>query len=251
VEDQLRFLVALAFAGLLIMLRLDAERFGAAEYEADQYGQPATIRRRFAWYVLGVALIFAVDLVHPSPGTGLLLGVGNPGEALIFGLAFGVVGTLLVLAIAWVRGRGVQLPSPQRYPDGLVNAVATAFIDEAAFRGIILAFLLATGMEVWAANLMQAIVYTLVTRVGAPGRELPMVGLTLVLGVFGGWLTIITGGIGAAFVGHAVTRFALFLVASQPGRVFTPGVGPDDDAYPSPSGGWRAVGAGDARSYGG
>ena len=39
-EETLRTLVALAFTGLLVMLRLDADRFGAAEYaEADRYGE--------------------------------------------------------------------------------------------------------------------------------------------------------------------------------------------------------------------
>jgi hypothetical protein len=249
VEDQLRLLVALAFAGLLIMLRLDAERFGAAEYDFDEYGQASTIRRRAAWYVLGLVLVVAVDLVHPSPSTGLLLRFGNTAEALVFGLAFAAVGVLQVLAFAWLRGRGLRLPPPERYPGGIINSVATAFIDEAAFRGIILAFLLATGMEAWAANLIQAIVYTLVTRVGAPGRELPMVALTLVLGVFGGWLTITTTGIGAAFLGHAVTRFALFLVTSEAAPIYTPGAGRDDDARRVVPGGWRAIGTGGERSY--
>ena len=34
----------------------------------------------------------------------------------------------------------------------------------------------------------------------------------LAIGLVGGWVTIATGGIGAAFLGHALTRFAIFAV---------------------------------------
>ena len=55
-----------------------------------------------------------------------------------------------------------------------------------------------------------------------------MLVLVLFIGLFGGWLTIITGGIGAAFLGHAVTRFAVFLATGHAGRVAPPGAEPED-----------------------
>ena len=248
-EAELQFLIALAFTGLLVMLRLDAQRFGAAEFDTDQYGLPSTVRRRIAWYALGIGLVFAVYLIFPTPSTGLLLRPGGIGDTFVFGMAFAVVGVLQVIAIAWLRGRGLRMPSPERYPEGLVNAVATAFIDEATFRGIILALLLATGMEIWAAVVIQAIAYALATRSGAPGRETPVVLLMLFIGIFGGWLTIITLGIGAAFIGHAATRFALFLVSDQAYGVYRADPDIDEDAGLGAQGAWRTIGAGDARSY--
>ncbi len=70
--------------------------------------------------------------------------------------------------------------------------------------------------------------YALATRLGGPGRDRYMLVLVLFIGFFGGWLTIITGGIGAAFLGHAVTRFAVFLATGHAGRVAPPGAEPED-----------------------
>ena len=52
----------------------------------------------------------------------------------------------------------------------------------------------------------QAVIYALATRLGAPGRDRYMLVLTLGIGLVGGWLTVATGGIAAAFLGHAITR---------------------------------------------
>ena len=52
-----RTLIVIGLALLLAMLRLDAERFGTAEYyEASQDGERPRVRRRLAWYGIGVAL---------------------------------------------------------------------------------------------------------------------------------------------------------------------------------------------------
>ena len=53
-ETTLRVLVALALTGLLVMLRLDAARFGAAEYDEPVAGE-GRLRawgRRVAWYAI-------------------------------------------------------------------------------------------------------------------------------------------------------------------------------------------------------
>src|SRR3972149_1879636 len=115
-EEQLRILVTLGFTLLLIMLRLESEKFGAAEYDEPALdGRPPSLRWR---------------------------------------------------------------PAPARlYPGALLNSIATAFIDEAAFRGLLFAFLLGTGMDGSAANLIQAVVYALSTRLGGRGRDLYGVGL--------------------------------------------------------------------------
>ena len=47
-------LVGLGLTLLLVMLRLEAQRFGAAEYDEPVDGHAPSIRRRLAWYVLGV-----------------------------------------------------------------------------------------------------------------------------------------------------------------------------------------------------
>ena len=62
-----------------------------------------------------------------------------------------------------------------------------------------------------------ALLYGLATRLGAPGRPWYMLAAMVAIGLAGGWLTAITGGIGAAFIGHAITRVAIFLVTGHAG----------------------------------
>ena len=54
--------------------------------------------------------------------------------------------------------------------------------------------------------------------------------LSLGVGVVGGWLVLETGGIGAAILGHAVTRFAIFLATGHAGQVRPPGWEPEEEA---------------------
>ncbi|MFL5749392.1 MAG: hypothetical protein ACJ767_02110, partial [Chloroflexota bacterium] len=103
-EDDLRVLVTLGFGLLLLMLRLDAERFGAAEYDdvsIDSRG--LSLSRRLAWYLTGLVLIVGAVVVHPSAGSGLFLRLGDRLEAIVYGLGFAAVGTLQAVAFAWLR----------------------------------------------------------------------------------------------------------------------------------------------------
>ncbi|HVA84728.1 MAG TPA: CPBP family glutamic-type intramembrane protease [Candidatus Saccharimonadales bacterium] len=251
--DTLRILVSVGFALLLIMLRLDSERFGAAEYtEAARDGQTPALRRRLGWYLLGLMLIVGVDLINPSPGNSLFLRLGDRTQAIAFGFAFAAIGTLQAVGFAWLRYQRLRLPPTSSYPAALLNSIATAFIDEATFRAIFLAYLLATGMDGSAANAIQAIVYALSTRLGAPGRDLYMLVLVLVIGLLSGWLTIATGGIGAAFLGHAITRFAVFLTTGHVGRPAPRGREMEEiergQRLPE---GWQSIGAGESGRFDG
>jgi len=251
-ETEIRVLVTVGLMLLLIMLRLEAEKFGAAEYdEADSEGRPPSLRWRMAWYLTGLVLLVAADLVHPDAANGLYLRLGDRVEAIVFGLAYAAVGTLAAVAFAWLRYRHLRLPPSRLYPGALLNATATAFLDESIFRGLLLAFLVGTGMDSSAANLIQALVYALATRLGARGRDPYMLVLILVIGLFSGWLTMLTGGIGAAFLGHAITRFAVFLATGHAGRVAPVGAEEEDIArrrdLPA---GWRPIGTEDGSSEG-
>ncbi len=251
-EDEIRVLVTLGFTLLLIMLRLESEKFGSAEYdEADSEGRPPSLTWRLAWYLTGLVLLVAADIAHPDAASGLYLRLGDRVEAILFGLAFATVGTLQAVAFAWLRYRRLRLPPNRLYPGALLNATATAFLDEAVFRGLLLAFLVGTGMDGSAANLIQALVYALATRLGARGRDPYMLVLILILGLFSGWLTLLTGGIGAAFLGHAITRFAVFLATGHAGRVAAAGAEEEDIARrrERPAG-WRPIDTEDTSSEG-
>jgi hypothetical protein len=210
--------MTLGLLGLLIILRFDAERFNAAEYnDIDRWGRRPSLMRRLAWYTLGIGLILVVLKVHPDPVNDLYLSLGDRVGAVILGLAYGAVGTAIAMGIAFYRYHYLRFPGLRLYPANVLNAVATAFFDEAVFRGMVFGFLLMTPMDANLANLTQALLYGLATRLGAPGRPWYMLAAMIAIGLAGGWVTAITGGIGAAFIGHAITRVAIFLVTGHAG----------------------------------
>jgi hypothetical protein len=237
-------LVALALALLLVLLRFDAEQFGAAEYdEARPDGRSPSLRRRLAWYALGIGGVIAIAWIHPDPVGELYFGVGDRGAAILGGLGYAAIGTGQAIAFAWLRYQHLRLPATSSYPGALLNSVSTAFVDEAVFRGAILGVLLVAGVDPSLASIGQAVLYTLATRLGAPGRDRYMLVLTLVIGLGGGWLTIATGGIAAAFFGHAVTRFAVFLCTGHAGQVALRGREKEDiERRRRPPEGWRVIG---------
>lgn len=218
VPQPLLVLVAAGLTCLLVILRFDAERFNAAEYDdADRWGNPPSMSRRLAWYALGIGGIILVGQVHPSPAGDLFLGLGDRLGAVILGLTAGAVGTGIALGIAFYRYRYLRFPPIESYPGAVLNALATAFVDEAVFRGLVFGFLVVVGIDPTMANITQALLYGLATRLGAPGRPLYMLITAIVIGLAGGWLTGVTGGVGAAFLGHAITRIAIFLATGHAG----------------------------------
>jgi Type II CAAX prenyl endopeptidase Rce1-like len=240
-----RSLIAIGLTFLLIMLRLDAEKFGTAEYyEATADGQTPRIRRRIAWYALGIGIALAILFIHPAPQVDLFLGSGNRLGAVLGGIAYGVLGIVVAVSFATYRYHRIRFPDTESYPGALLNSTATAFIDEAAFRGALFGLLLLAGANPTLANIAQALIYTLTTRLAAPGRDRYLLGLTLGMGLIGGWLTVITGGIAAAFVGHAITRFAVFLCTGHTGQTKPRGREVEEiEKRRRPPEGWRVIGS--------
>ena len=144
--EPIRLLAALGFTGLLVMLRLEADRFGAAEYaEVDRYGGHPPLRRRLSWYILGLGLVVATWFTIPDPSSQLYLTLGDRTGALVAGLIYGAIGIAQAAAFALLRYRHLRLPAVASYPVALLNSLGTAFIDEAAFRGAILGYLISSG----------------------------------------------------------------------------------------------------------
>jgi hypothetical protein len=246
VEDwltTLRTLIAVGLALLLVMLRLEAARFSAAEYDDTIDGRAPSIRRRAAWYAIGLALVGGILLVHPSPRDDLFLGPGDRPLAITYGFIYAAAGTGIALGIAFYRYRRLRFPDVWSYPGALLNAVMTALIDEVTFRGAIFGVILLTGLEPNVANVIQAILYALATRLGAPGRNRYMLVMAVLVGLAGGWVTAVTGGIAAAFLGHAVTRFAVFLSTGHAGQFAPRGREVEEiEEKRRPPKGWRVIG---------
>jgi CAAX prenyl protease-like protein len=245
-----RSLITIGLVLLLIMLRLDAEKFGTAEYyEATRDGEQPRLRRRLAWYGLGFAIAIAILYIHPSPQRDLYLGSGDRLEAILGGLAYGVLGILVAVSWATYRYHRIRFPDAWSYPGALLNSTATAFIDEAAFRGALLGLLLMAGVNPTLANVLQALVYTLTTRLAAPGRDRYLLVLTMGIGLLGGWLTVATGGIAAAFIGHTITRFAVFLTTGHTGQTKPRGREVEEiEKRRRPPEGWRVIGSRESAS---
>jgi membrane protease YdiL (CAAX protease family) len=244
VSDVLQTLIVYAFVGLLLLLRLDAQRFGAAEWDDEEApGGWRTWVRRLSWYFFGVLLIVLIYRLHPLPISVLHLQMGTDrGETILIGLALAAVGTLVAFAYAFLRLGGLRLPPGRRYPAALVNSIGTAFIDEAAFRGILLGLLVAADWPAEFAIGTQAVIYALATRLGARGRPIGPLLLALGIGVVAGWATLATGGIGAAILGHAVTRLAVFAGTGHAGQLDSASdEEPVDDAAGSTPDGWEIV----------
>ncbi len=238
-EESTRVLIASGFFMLLVLLRLESERFGAAEY--DEPGKRGAWTR-LSWYAIGLALLAAIYLVHPQPHDVLLLLVGHRSAALTYGVAMAVLGTLLVAAFAWFWYGELRFPAARAYPGAAFNAIGTAVIDEATFRGALLGTLVWIGLPPGGSILVAALAYALATRLAAPGRNRFMLLLALTLGVLGGWVTLATGGIGAAILGHAGTSFALFVCTGHAGQVAVAGLEAEEvERRQRPPEGWQYV----------
>src|ERR687887_43819 len=90
-ESELRVLVGLGITLLLVMLRLEAERFGAAEYDEPVRGRRPSILRRLAWYILGVGGVVLLLFVHPTAEQTIFLQVGDR-SGIILALIIGGIG---------------------------------------------------------------------------------------------------------------------------------------------------------------
>lgn len=245
-----RFLITVGLMLLLILLRLDAERFGTAEYyEATAVGERPRIRRRLGWYGLAVGIAVAIAYIHPAPARDLFLGTGDRLGAVLGGFAYGALGIGQALGFAWLRYQRIRLPETTSYPGALVNSTVTAFVDEVTFRGVLFGMMLSIGVDGTMANLFQAVLYALTTRLGAPGRDRYLLVLILGMGLIGGWLTAVTGGIAAAFLGHAITRFAVFLCTGHIGQTRPKGREVEEiEARRRPPKGWRVIGTRESAS---
>ena len=243
--ESLRILVALGLTLLLVVLRIEAGRFGAAEYDEPAAGGRPSVLRRLAWYLLGIGGVVAIGVIHPGATSDLFLRVGDPFGAVSLGLVLAGLGAAQAVAVAWLHYQHLRLPSLGSYPGALLNELATAAVDEAVFRGAFLGFLIVGGVPTGFALLGQAIVYTLATRTGAPGRDRYTFVLAFGIGLVAGWATLSTGGIGAAFLGHAVTRVTVFLTTGHAGQLALAGTEDEDlERRRRTPDGWRVVGLG-------
>jgi hypothetical protein len=254
VPEALQYCLFIGFVGLMFLMRLDARRFGAAEWD-DAAGDASVWLSRITWYAAGVALGLIIFALHPAPASDLNLGFApDRGEALFLGLLYGAAGTAAAFVLAILVNGRVVFPYPARYPGGILSAVGTAFFDEFLFRGVLLGVLLSLGAPDWLAVGAAAAIYAGAVRASAGGRGLLASIVALAIGVAGGVVVLMTAGIAAALMGHAIARFAAFMTTGRPPGAepvplfaanATPGATGDSRAWLIPPRGARRGGDGD------
>ena len=182
---------------LLVILRFDAERFNAAEYDdIDRWGRTPSLLRRLAWYILGIGGILARAQIHPDPAERALPGPrrpprgGHPRPRLRGDRGGDRRGH---------RARTATTTSGSRRPACIpAQDHSTRSRRRSSTRrssaGSCSASCSPRGMdpERWRTS-SRRIMYALATRLGAPGRPWYMLVTSLVIGLAGGWLTGITG----------------------------------------------------------
>jgi membrane protease YdiL (CAAX protease family) len=244
--EPLRIVTALGVLTILLLLRLQAEQFGAAEYMEPEL-EPAVARSgrrrpnlwtRLVWYGMALGLLLLVYTIHPQPHDVLCLMAGGHFDVFFFGALLGAAGVGQAAAYARYRYGDLRLPAPEDYPAAALNSTVTALVDEAAFRGAVQGTLLVAGVPWGAAVLIQAVLYVLVVRAAAPGRGLYSAALAASMGLAFGWATYFTGGIGAALLAHVATSFAVFVFTGHAGRVPRFGEEPEEVAELHRPAGW-------------
>ena len=114
--ETVRVLIGGGFFMMLLVLRLEARRFGAAEYD-----EPGDRRRgvltRISWYLVGLALLGGLYVVHPAPHDALGLVVGHWTDVETFGGGLAVGGLAVAALVAWLRYGYLRLPAARAYPE--------------------------------------------------------------------------------------------------------------------------------------
>jgi len=244
--DFLQYFLFVGFAGLMFLLRLDARRFGAAEWDTED-GDRRLWLSRLTWYAAGPALGLMVFALHPSPVADLnLVFAPDQGQALLLGLVYAAGGIAAAFGLALLSHGRLSFPHPSRYPGGVLCAVGTAFYDEFLFRGVLLGLLLSLDLPDPVAVVGAALIYAGAIRASSAGRGPLALLVALVVGLVGGLLVLMTAGIAAAFMGHAVTRFAMFMTMGYPERVEA-GPSPAPARGTADTGAWVIPARGDRR----
>ncbi len=197
-----------------------------------------------AWYGLGVGLAIAILFIHPTPQETLFLGLGRPARddhrrhRLRARRASASRSPSRRTA---TTGSGSRTPGRTRARCSTRSRPRSSTRSRSAARSSACCSRRHRTRRL--ANIIQALLYTLTTRLGASGRDRYLLVLTLGMGLIGGWLTAATGGIAAAFLGHAITRFAVFLCTGHAGQTKPRGREVEEiDKRRRPPEGWRVIG---------
>ncbi len=207
--DSLRLAIALGLTLFLVLLRFDSERITRSDY----------FRYRTPWmgpvsyYILVIVFAIGIAFILPSGRDQLFLTGGDTDAMLPIMALFVGVALLNGVALAFLR-YGSILPLPlELLPSRVLGAAANAVSEELQFRSIVLGMLLFAGLDVGWAIAVQAIVSGLAHRRLWHDRDWYFLAASVLLGWAAGVVTVETGSIIPAIVGHFAVSMALFAFA--------------------------------------
>jgi hypothetical protein len=207
--ESLRLAIAVGLTIFMVLLRFDAERIIRSDY----------FRYRTPWmgpvsyYILVVGFALGIALILPSGRAQLFLTGGQADEMLPIMLLFVAVALLNAVALAFLR-YGSILPLPlELLPTRVLGAAANAISEELQFRSIVLGMLLFAGVPAGWAIAVQALVYGFAHRRLWRDRDWYFLLGSVILGWAAGVVTVATGSIIPAIVGHFAVTMALFAFA--------------------------------------
>ncbi len=207
--DSLRLAIALGLTLFLVLLRFDSERITRSDY----------FRYRTPWmgpvsyYILVIVFAIGIAFILPSGRDQLFLTGGDTHAMLPIMALFVGVALLNGVALAFLR-YGSILPLPlELLPSRVLGAAANAVSEELQFRSIVLGMLLFAGLDVGWAIAVQAIVSGLAHRRLWHDRDWYFLAASVLLGWAAGVVTVETGSIIPAIVGHFAVSMALFAFA--------------------------------------
>jgi hypothetical protein len=207
--ESLRLAIAVGLTIFMVLLRFDAERIIRSDY----------FRYRTPWmgpvsyYILVVGFALGIALILPSGRAQLFLTGGQADEMLPIMLLFVAVALLNAVALAFLR-YGSILPLPlELLPTRVLGAAANAISEELQFRSIVLGMLLFAGVPAGWAIAVQALVYGFAHRRLWRDRDWYFLLGSVILGWAAGVVTVETGSIIPAIVGHFAVTMALFAFA--------------------------------------
>jgi hypothetical protein len=207
--DSLRLAIAVGLTIFLVLLRFDAERITRSDY----------FRYRTPWmgpvsyYVLVIGFAVGIALILPSGRAQLFLTGGETDEMLPIMLLFVAVAILNGVALAFLRF-GAVLPLPtELLPTRILGAGANALSEELQFRSVVLGMLLFAGVPTGWAIAIQALLYGFAHRRLWRERDWYFLLGSVLLGWAAGVVTVETGSVIPAIVGHFAVTMSLFAFA--------------------------------------
>jgi hypothetical protein len=207
--DSLRLAIAIGMTVFMVVLRFDQERIMRSDY----------FQSRSRWMgplsYYGLVLIFTagIILILPNGRASLFLVGGDVGEIFPVMFLFAVVGILNGAALALLRFRSI-IPLPlEMLPSRSVAAGLNAVAEELQFRSVILGLMLVGGLNPGIAVALQAVLFGLAHRRVWRERDWYFVAVAFLLGYACGMVTINTGTVIPAMVGHFAVTMGIFAFA--------------------------------------